>query len=54
MNRVELVGGLTRPPDLRFTQGGMGICEASLAVNGARYDSEARSQVVTTVYVARW
>jgi single-strand DNA-binding protein len=32
-NRVILLGHLTRDPEVRFTQGGMGICTFSLAVN---------------------
>ena len=32
-NRVILMGNLTRDPEVRFTQGGMGICTFSLAVN---------------------
>jgi single-strand DNA-binding protein len=32
-NRVILMGHLTRDPEVRFTQGGMGICTFSLAVN---------------------
>ncbi len=34
INRVLLVGNLTRDPELRVTQGGMSVVEFGLAVNG--------------------
>ena len=52
LNKVEIAGGLTRSPDLRFLPSGMAVCEFTVAVNGARYDSTARQQVVTTTFVA--
>ncbi len=51
LNKVELIGGLTRDIHMTYTKKGTAIVELSLAVNGARYDFEARGQVVTTVYV---
>lgn len=51
LNKVELVGGLTKPPELRFTQGGYPFVTFTLAVNGTRYDSKERSDVVTTQYI---
>lgn len=51
LNRVELTGGLTRDGNLRYTQGGMAVCEFTVAVNGTRYDPAERRQVVTTVFV---
>lgn len=53
MNRWEGKGGLTRDPEVAFLEGS-GICmwKASIAVNGARYDSQTRQQGVTTVYVS--
>ena len=32
-NKVILMGNLTRKPEVRFTQGGMAICNLGLAVN---------------------
>lgn len=52
MNRWEGKGGLTRDPEVRFLQSGVCLWNASVAVNGARWDGEVRAQVVTTVYVA--
>lgn len=51
MNRVELHGGLTRDPEFRFTDSGVAVWEVTLAVNGTRYDSQARQQVVRTTFV---
>jgi single-strand DNA-binding protein len=36
INRVVLVGNLTRDPELRTTQGGMSICSLGIAVNHRR------------------
>jgi len=33
LNKVLLIGNLTRDPDLRYTPGGAAICEIGLAVN---------------------
>ncbi len=33
LNKVILLGNLTRDPDLRYTQGGTAICKLGLAVN---------------------
>lgn len=33
LNRVLLMGNLTRDPDLRTTKGGQSFCEFSLAIN---------------------
>lgn len=52
MNRVELVGGLTRDPDCTITQSGTASWFATIAVNGTRYDPQERQQVVKTTFVA--
>lgn len=33
MNKVVLIGYLTKDPDLRYTQSGMAVCQFTLAVN---------------------
>ena len=33
INEVTVVGNLTRDPELRFTQAGLAVCNASVAVN---------------------
>ena len=39
-NRVILAGNLTRDPELRFTQGGIPVCDFGIAVNRRRRDAE--------------
>src|SRR5246127_3027545 len=38
INRVVLVGNLTRDPELRHTPGGTPVCSLRIAVNGRRRD----------------
>ncbi len=38
INRVVLVGNLTRDPELRHTPGGTPVCNLGIAVNGRRRD----------------
>lgn len=52
INDVRVGGGLVRDPELRFLPSGVALLEFTVAVNDARYDSQARSQVVTTEFVA--
>ena len=52
MNKVEIAGGLTREPELRFLESGAAVLNLTVAVNGTRYDSQARQQVVTTSYIS--
>jgi single-strand DNA-binding protein len=52
VNRVEIIGGLVREPELRFLPSGAAVCEFTLAVNGTRWDRDAKAQVVSTVFVA--
>lgn len=51
MNRVELVGGLTKAVDARFINE-YPMSAFTLAVNGTRWSSEDRTQIVTTTYVS--
>ena len=39
-NRVILAGNITRDPELRFTQGGIPVCNFGLAQNKVRGDKE--------------
>ncbi len=47
MNRVFLMGNLTRDPDLRQTQGGKKVCDLALAVSERRRN--AAGETVETV-----
>jgi len=40
INRVVVVGNLTRDPELRHTQGGMAVCSLRIAVNTRRKDAQ--------------
>jgi single-strand DNA-binding protein len=51
LNRVELSGTLTRDPEYRVLPSGAEVSSLSLAVNDAVWDSQAREQVVGTVFV---
>jgi single-strand DNA-binding protein len=39
-NRVIIAGNLTRDPELRFTQGGIPVCDFGIAVNRVRSKNE--------------
>ena len=53
MNRVEIRGGLVRDPELRLVGAySTPLLEMTVAVNGTRYDSQSRSQVVKTTFVS--
>ena len=53
MNKVEIAGGLTRDAEYRTVGASQTqLMEMTVAVNGTRFDSEQRQQVVDTVYVA--
>jgi single stranded DNA-binding protein len=53
MNRVEIAGGLVRDPEFKMLGQSQTPClEFTVAVNGTRYDSQQRQQVVKTTYVA--
>jgi single-strand DNA-binding protein len=42
INRVILVGNLTRDPELRHTGGGTAVCSLRVAVNGSRRDESGQ------------
>ena len=42
INRVVLVGNLTRDPELRHTPGGTPVCSLRIAVNGRRRDESGQ------------
>ena len=42
LNRVTLVGRLTRDPEVRYTSGGMPIVSIGLAVNGRQKDASGQ------------
>lgn len=44
INRVVLVGRLTRDPDLRYTQGGNAVCNFNIAVNRPFKNQQGESE----------
>lgn len=46
VNRVILVGNLTRDPEVRFSQGGLAVCKLGLAVNERVKDGEGWKEAV--------
>ena len=54
LNKIYLIGNLTRNPDLRGTPGGASICELGLAVN-RRYTSNGQEkEEVVFIDVNAW
>lgn len=51
MNRVEVMGGLTRDGEFRFLPSGMPVAEFTVAIDKARYDSATKGKVVETTFV---
>src|SRR6188508_2742681 len=56
LNKVFLMGNLTRDPQVRYTPGGTAVAEIGLAVNRSWFDKQAnaRREEVTFVDVTLW
>lgn len=56
MNKVILIGNLTRDPQVRYTPGGTAVCEVGIANNRSWFDKESnsRKEVTTFVDVTYW
>ena len=55
LNRVLLIGNLTRDPELRYTQGGQAVSEFGLAVNREfKSESGERKEEVCFVECLAW
>lgn len=48
LNKVMLIGRLTRDPDLRYAANGLGICKLGLAVNRSWRDKSGERREETT------
>lgn len=53
MNRVILIGRLTRDPELRYTANGIGVCTFSIAVNRP-YTNQAGERPVDYIDIVAW
>ena len=55
LNKVMLIGNLTRDPELRFTPSGKAVAELGLAINRVWYNEQNQKQEETTfVDVTLW
>lgn len=55
LNKVILIGNLTRDPEVRFTPKGTAVCDVSIAVNRKWRDEQSNTQEeVTYVEIAVW
>lgn len=53
LNRVILIGRLTRDPELRYTANGVGVCTFSIAVNRP-YTNQAGERPVDFIDIVTW
>jgi single-strand DNA-binding protein len=51
LNKVEISGGLTRDPDLEFSERGFAICRFTVAVEETYWDREAGEKKVKSHYI---
>ena len=44
MNKIILIGNLTRDPEMKTTQNGYNVCDFTIAVNNRRYGQQQQQQ----------
>ena len=54
LNRVTLIGRLTRAAELKYTSGGMAVCKFSIAVNKFRKSGEQRTEETHFFDIVLW
>jgi single-strand DNA-binding protein len=54
LNKVLLIGNLTREPELKYTSNGSAVCELSMAINRKYKSGEEMKQETTFVEVTIW
>jgi len=55
LNKVFLIGNITRDPELRQTTGGTGVCSFSVATNRTYNDAQGQKQTQTEFHnVVAW
>lgn len=54
MNKIFLIGNLTRDPELRSTQSGIPVCTFTVAVNRRKQGAEAGQQEADFFQVTTW
>ncbi len=51
VNKVMLMGNLTRDPELKFLPNGTPVCEFGMAINRVWYDQQTKEKKETVTYV---
>jgi single-strand DNA-binding protein len=51
VNKVFLLGNVTRNPEVRYTPGGTAVCDLGLAVNEEWFDKQTNQKKQETVFV---
>ena len=54
LNKVMLIGNLTRDPELRYTQNGSAVCEIGMAINRTYMSNNEKKEDVCFVDVNVW
>nr|HPN83902.1 single-stranded DNA-binding protein [Victivallales bacterium] len=54
VNKVFLMGNLTRTPELRYTPSGAAICEFGMAINRTYVSNNVKKEEVTFIDVNVW
>ena len=54
MNRLTIIGNLTRPPEMRTTQSGIAVCSFTVAVNRRGRSAEAGQPEADFFRVTAW
>ena len=54
MNKVFLIGNLTRDPELRTTQSGISVCSFSIAVNRRFRNQQTGQQETDFINITAW
>ena len=55
LNRVLLIGNLTRDPELRYTPGGAAVCEFAIAINNTYTTKQGeKREEVTFIDITTW
>lgn len=52
LNRCTMLGNVTQPPELRFTQGNQGVLNLRIACNESYFDKTTNERKETTEYVS--
>jgi len=51
LNKVLLVGNLTRDPDVKYTTGGTAVCNLGLAINESYFNKTTNQKTESTTFV---